>query len=191
MINAAGHGKLTTVIAQLSVGTDPNAQDAHGFTPLHYAALNLKTRVVAWLLANGANPEASDNSANLTPLELLNVRLSNRADRAKFFAGAGGGVGIFAGLHSRLGLAKERKEAEPIIALLRRGSENRTWLDTLEPDADARLHTDHAVRRRGAAWPLVRRYGHQRGAPTAGHFACANSTHRPERPIGRLRPGRQ
>ena len=136
LIAAAKAGNLETVAVQLSVGTDPNARDAHGFTPLHHAAVATHIKVVEWLLANGANPNARDNSANLTPLELIVLGFSERAERAEVFAGAGGITGIVAGLHGLHQLGQYRKRAKPVVALLEQASREWSWLDTLRQKFD-------------------------------------------------------
>ena len=122
LIAAAKAGDLETIAVQLRVGADPNIGDAEGFTPLHHAAVATHATVVEWLLANGASPNARDNSANLTPLELIGLAVSQRADRTEVFAGAGGITGIVAGLHGLHQLDQYRKRAKPVVALLEQAS---------------------------------------------------------------------
>ena len=90
------------------------------------------TEVVELLLSNGANPNASDNIPNLTPLEMIEAIDSAAAERAKTYAGAGGLVGPFAGLHTMRHLREEyRKRATPVVALLEQARRDWSLLDTL------------------------------------------------------------
>ena len=112
LLAAANGGNLRTVVIQLLVGADPNAKDAEGFTPLHHAAVPLHIKIVELLLSSGANPNARDNSANLTPLELINLAYSKETD------------------------SQYRKRAKPVEALLEQASREWSWLDTLRQKLD-------------------------------------------------------
>ena len=57
---AAAKGDMMGVIHMLSRGLDPNGGDYDERTPLHLAAVEGHTRVVRFLLGQGANPEAKD-----------------------------------------------------------------------------------------------------------------------------------
>ena len=61
---AAGRGNIETVKQHLAAGTDVNAKDAEGFTPLHYAATK---EVAELLIAKGALVNAKGDGE--TPLD--------------------------------------------------------------------------------------------------------------------------
>ena len=128
LLAAAKGGNLRTVVIQLLVGADPNAKDAEGFTPLHYAAVPLHIKSVELLLSSGANPNARDNSANLTPLGLIKLAYSQEADRTQIWWGA---MGLGGGLFAQHRLNQYRKRAKPVEALLEQASREWSWLDTL------------------------------------------------------------
>jgi ankyrin repeat protein len=52
----------------LANGTDVNAKDENGYTPLHPAALNGHKEIVELLIAKGADVNAKDNDGK-TPLD--------------------------------------------------------------------------------------------------------------------------
>ena len=133
LLAAANGGNLRTVVIQLLVGADPNAKDAEGFTPLHYAAVPLHIKIVELLLSSGANPNARDNSENLTPLELINLAYSKEADRVAIW---GESTGLVGSLFARNRLNQYRKRAKPVEALLEQASREWSWLDTLRQKLD-------------------------------------------------------
>ena len=133
LLAAANGDNLRTVVIQLLVGADPNAKDAEGFTPLHYAAVPLHIKIVELLLSSGANPNARDNSANLTPLELINLAYSKEADRVAIW---GESTGLVGSLFARNRLNQYRKRAKPVEALLEQASREWSWLDTLRQKLD-------------------------------------------------------
>ena len=124
---AAERGDLETVVIQLNVGANANAQNEKGFTALHYAAEELHGRVVEWLVANGANPTADDNVLGLTPLELIEANIAHGTERAAAVAG----VGIFAGAYTMSQLNRYRKSAVPVQAILEQAERKWSWVDTV------------------------------------------------------------
>ena len=89
-------GELADLTAALEQGVDPNASDAYGWTPLHFAALAGRwirdPTMVPELVAAGADPNARDRNG-LTPLGLLS-KYGGKAWVAKALleAGADGGT---------------------------------------------------------------------------------------------------
>lgn len=61
---------------------DINVQDQTGNTPLHYAAVSLKPKTVAWLLMNGADKSIRDET-NKTALNQVALILKGILDRYK------------------------------------------------------------------------------------------------------------
>ena len=51
-------GKIDSVKKHLAAGTDVNAPDNSGWTPLHHATFNSEKEIAALLLSNGANVNA-------------------------------------------------------------------------------------------------------------------------------------
>ena len=66
---AAMMGMIELVKQHIASGTDVNAKDDSGSTPLHRAALNGRKETVELLIANGAEVNAKDN-LGWTPLDL-------------------------------------------------------------------------------------------------------------------------
>lgn len=67
MHHAVVDGDLPLVESLLSEGSDPDAQDARGFTALHFAAQESRPDIVAVLLSAGASVGLVDQHGN-TPL---------------------------------------------------------------------------------------------------------------------------
>ena len=67
LIQHAGKGELQKVKSLIAAGTDVNARDKDGNTPLHYAAKYGNAKVVNALIAAGAHVDARDHQGN-TPL---------------------------------------------------------------------------------------------------------------------------
>ena len=65
---ACGSGNLPLVQRLVSMGGDVQSFDAKGATPLHWAALNNQTEVAAYLLSEGADPDAPNSVSLQTPL---------------------------------------------------------------------------------------------------------------------------
>ena len=63
-------GKIDSVKKHLAAGTDVNAPDNSGWTPLHHATFNSEKEIAALLLSNGANVNALEKGSDYTPLHL-------------------------------------------------------------------------------------------------------------------------
>ena len=63
-------GKIDSVKKHLAAGTDVNAPDNSGWTPLHHATFNSEKEIAALLLSNGANVNALEKGSDQTPLHL-------------------------------------------------------------------------------------------------------------------------
>ena len=61
---AAAEGQVEEVIRSLSDGANPNAQDADGWSPLHFAAQAVSPGSTEALLAAGAKMELKDSFGN-------------------------------------------------------------------------------------------------------------------------------
>ena len=66
--NAAGFGDIEAIKQHLATGTDVNAKNDGGYTPLDYAALNGHKEIVELLIAKGADVNAK-NVDGETPLD--------------------------------------------------------------------------------------------------------------------------
>jgi ankyrin repeat protein len=65
---AASKGNIEAVKQHLAAGTDVNARDANGMTPLHYTALGGHKEIAELLIAKGANMNTK-NDFGKTPLD--------------------------------------------------------------------------------------------------------------------------
>ena len=72
--NAAFEGNIEAVKQHLAAGTDVNAKNKSGTTPLHHAANNGHMEVVELLIAADADMNAKDNYGDYgkTPLDYAN-----------------------------------------------------------------------------------------------------------------------
>lgn len=61
---AAGDARPDRVAELLALGADPNAPDANGWTPLHFAAQARSRECLAFLLSGGADPTLQDSDGN-------------------------------------------------------------------------------------------------------------------------------
>ena len=68
IIEAAFRGNLEAVKQYIAAGTDVNAKNDGGYTPLHYAAFNGHKEIVELLIAKGADVNAK-NVDGETPLD--------------------------------------------------------------------------------------------------------------------------
>ena len=62
---AAGNGDIEAIKQHLAAGTDVNAKDGGGWTPLHHAAEAGHKEIAELLIANGADVNAKDNFGTL------------------------------------------------------------------------------------------------------------------------------
>jgi ankyrin repeat protein len=60
LLNAAEAGNIEAIKQHLATGTDVNAKDKYGGTPLHYAAFHGHKETVELLIAEGADVNAKD-----------------------------------------------------------------------------------------------------------------------------------
>jgi ankyrin repeat protein len=84
---AAMMGMIELVKQHIASGTDVNAKDDSGSTPLHRAALNGRKETVELLIANGAEVNAKDN-LGWTPLDFAIIR--NHTETADLLRKHGG-----------------------------------------------------------------------------------------------------
>ena len=70
---AAATGNLAKIESLIKEGTDINAKDKNGWTPLHWSANTGQINIAEFLIAKGANISARDER-NLTPLQLAAER---------------------------------------------------------------------------------------------------------------------
>ena len=85
---AARLGSIQAVKQHIATGTDVNAKEEDGWTPLHYAAFKGSKEIVELLIAEGANVNAK-NGIGYTPLhlavvvghdEIIDVLITNDTD---------------------------------------------------------------------------------------------------------------
>ena len=62
---AAGNGDIEAIKQHLADGTEVNAKDGGGWTPLFYAAFSGRTEVAELLIAEGVDVNAKDNLGTL------------------------------------------------------------------------------------------------------------------------------
>ena len=65
---AAETGNIEAVKQHLAAGTDVNAKDGDGYTPLHFAAINGHKELAELLIDSGADVNAKDDFGE-TPLD--------------------------------------------------------------------------------------------------------------------------
>ena len=114
--DAAGEGNIEAVKQHLGAGTDVNARDANGMTPLHNAAVYGHNEIAELLIAKGAGVNANVNGD--TPLhnaawggnkEIIELLIANGANvKAK-------GLDRWTPLHSAIGRG-HKEVAELLIA---------------------------------------------------------------------------
>jgi len=77
LLDAILKGDTNKVSALLAQGANPNAKDAHGQTPLHYAAANNRPEITRLLLNSGARADATNN-VGVTPGRIATSLKFNR-----------------------------------------------------------------------------------------------------------------
>ena len=83
---AAGNGDIEAIKQHLAAGTDVNAKDGGGWTPLFYAAFSGRTEVAELLIAEGVDVNAKDNLGTLryaasgAHKETVELLIANGAD---------------------------------------------------------------------------------------------------------------
>ena len=83
---AAGNGDIEAIKQHLAAGTDVNAKDGGGWTPLFYAAFSGRTEVAELLIAEGVDVNAKDNLGTLRYAasgghkEIVELLIANGAD---------------------------------------------------------------------------------------------------------------
>jgi cytohesin len=100
--HAAVHGNIEAIKQHLAAGTDVDAKDAIGWTPLHVVADNGRKEIAELLIAKGASVN-TQAALGLTPLDLAIRFRSNRTEMADLLRKHGGKTG------------EELKAAEPVV----------------------------------------------------------------------------
>ena len=77
--DAVRTGNIEAVKQHIAAGTDVNAKDQNGKTPLHYAAWKGHKEIAELLIANGADVNAKDNNRQ-TPLDKVETKRHELAD---------------------------------------------------------------------------------------------------------------
>ena len=90
--HAAVHGNIEAIKHHLAAGTDVDAKDAIGWTPLHVVADNGRKEIAELLIAKGASVN-TQAALGLTPLDLAIRFRSNRTEMADLLRKHGGKTG--------------------------------------------------------------------------------------------------
>ena len=88
---AALNENIEAVKQHIAAGTDVNARDNGGSTPLHQAAINGHKEIAELLIANGADVNAKTKSTGKTPLDY--AVMGKKTDIAAFLRKHGGKTG--------------------------------------------------------------------------------------------------
>jgi ankyrin repeat protein len=73
-----GHILLKSLL-EARPGLNVNCRDAHGFTPLHYAAMRKQTDAIELLLSHGADTNAVSDTLKLTPFMTMIASMDSRS----------------------------------------------------------------------------------------------------------------
>jgi len=71
---AAYEGNIEVVKQHLAAGTDVNAKNDGGYTPLHYAAFNGHKEIAELLIAKGADVNAKDGIGGKTTARMGKIK---------------------------------------------------------------------------------------------------------------------
>ena len=71
---AASTGNIEVVKQHLAAGTDVNAKNDDGYTPLHYAAFNGHKEIAELLIAKGADVNAKDGIGGKTTARMGKIK---------------------------------------------------------------------------------------------------------------------
>ena len=88
---AALNENIEAVKQHIAAGTDVNARDNGGSTPLHQAAINGHKKIAELLIANGADVNAKTKSTGKTPLDY--AVMGKKTDIADLLRKHGGKTG--------------------------------------------------------------------------------------------------
>ena len=89
---AAYDGNIEAVKQHLAAGTDVNAKDGDGTTPLHLAALMGHKEIVGLLIAKGADVNAKGSKYGITPL--LNAAMGGYKETTELLIAEGADVNV-------------------------------------------------------------------------------------------------
>jgi hypothetical protein len=118
LARATARGREDTVRELLEQGSDINAGNRHGQTPLHLAAKQGNSELMRLLLEQGALVDAAESAAGYTPLHTAATQ--GRADLCELLIRYGAEPDVLTGnLESPLHLAIEKGHAGVVAVLLK------------------------------------------------------------------------
>jgi len=118
LARATARGCENTVKELLEQGSDINASNRHGQTPLHLAAKQGNSELMRLLLEQGALVDAAESAAGYTPLHTAATQ--GRADLCELLIRYGAEPDVLTGnLESPLHLAIEKGHAGVVAVLLK------------------------------------------------------------------------
>jgi len=132
---AVRDGNIEAVKQYLDAGTDVNAKEENGVTPLHQAAFYGQKEVVELLIAKGADVNAKEEEG-WTPLHF--AAEGGHKEVAELLIAAGADVNARDnGGETPLDLAIERKKTDTADLLRKYGGKTGAQLENAEPVAEA------------------------------------------------------